>query len=335
MAERTVLITGGAGFIGSHLARLLAESGDRVVLFDRGQPGPEAEWLLRPLRDQLPLVVGDVRDADAIRSTCADERVTDIVHIGAIASTDYLLRRPREAFTVNLGGTFNVLEAMRELGLRRLVYFSSVGVLPPIQYEPIDAAHPLILGATGPGTGPYGAAKASSELFCFAYRQAYGLDFVVIRPSAVYGLGMRIPNFIKPMVENSVRGEPTRFDHGKEFGRDYTHVADLAQLAQRALDAPADTVRDRVFYGATGQPLVTAGRVAELVREVVPGANIEIGSGLSEEDRWKAQFRGLLDVAPARQQLGYAPRYPDLREGIVEYVESYRQFLADTSTPPR
>lgn len=329
MSGRTVLITGGTGFIGSHLARRLVEHGDRVVLFDRAPLGPEATWVLGPLAPELQVVEGSVEDEPAVRAACETHAVTDIVHTAAIVSFEALQRRPREALAVNVGGTLNLLETVRRLGLRRLVYFSTIGVLPRIQYEPIDAKHPIILGDDGPGSGFYGASKAAAEAFCFAYRAHFGLDFVIIRPSAVYGLGMRVPNFIKPMVENSVRGQPTRFGQGRDFARDYTHVADVAQLAQAALDARPEALAEYVFYAATGRPLVTAGRVAELVCEVIPGADVEIGPGLSEDDQRKVLFRGRLDVEPARRQLGYEPRYADLRAGVVEYVASYRQYLAD------
>ena len=87
----------------------------------------------------------------------------------------------------------------------------------------------------------------------------------MLRPSAVYGFGMRHPIFIKPMVENAVRGRATTFANGREFPRDYTHVGDVAQMTLRALDVPADRVRDRIFYAATGQPLRTAGELAEIL----------------------------------------------------------------------
>ncbi|MGH2377297.1 MAG: NAD-dependent epimerase/dehydratase family protein [Candidatus Limnocylindria bacterium] len=327
MSARTVLVTGGTGFIGSHVARALADSGDDVVLLDLRAPGPEAERIVGAAGGRVRFHQAGIDDRLAIRAACLEHGITDVVHMAAITNTSYLHDHPMEAFTVNLGGTINVLEVVRELALRRLVYFSTVGVLPAIQYEPIDARHPIVLGGEGSGAGFYGSAKAAGELFCFGYRDAFGLDFVAIRPSAVYGFGMQVPIFVKPIVENSVRGLPTRVENGRDFGRDYTHVTDLAQLTKRALDAPAEAVRDRVFYGATGGPLVTPGQVADIVRELIPGADIEIGGGLSDDDRWKSRFRGVIDIGPARAQLGYEPRFASIHEGIAEYIESYRSFV--------
>jgi nucleoside-diphosphate-sugar epimerase len=88
-------------------------------------------------------------------------------------------------------------------------------------------------------------------------------------------------------------------------------------------------VLDRVFYGATGQPLVTAGQVAELVKELVPGADIEIGSGLSEQDLVEIRYRGVLSIKNAQEQLGFQPRFADIRDGVADYIATYRRYLAD------
>jgi UDP-glucose 4-epimerase len=192
----------------------------------------------------------------------------------------------------------------------------------------------VILPDEGPGSGFYGASKVACEAFCFGHRQAFGTDFIVLRPSAVYGLSMRHPIFIKPMVENAVRGLKTCFANGREFPRDYTHVQDVAQLTLRAVDAPADAVRDRVFYAATGRALKTAGELAEIVRRAVPGAGIEIGPGLSETDKLEIRYRGVLSIDNARRQLGYEPRYGALEDGVAEYVAAFRRFLDEQKGTP-
>ncbi len=327
-----VLITGGSGFIGSYLARRLVEAGNRVITYDVRPPGPEAAWLLRPVAEQITHVPGAVDNWARLFQVFREHRPRKVVHLASIVNPVYLAREPLEAVRVNLGGTINVLEAVRFFDVARLVYFSSIGVLPTKQYEPIDAAHPVLLPSEGPGASFYGAAKVAGEAFCFAYHQSFGVDFITLRPSAVYGFGMQYPIYVKPMVENAVRGVPTRFDHGREFPRDYTHAQDVAQLAHRAIDVSTDQVRDRLFYAATGRPPVTAGEIAEIVREQVPGAVIEIAPGLTDDDRVEIRYRGVLDISNAREQLGYDPAYADVRKGIADYITLYRAFLADRET---
>jgi UDP-glucose 4-epimerase len=131
---------------------------------------------------------------------------------------------------------------------------------------------------------------------------------------------------MKQFVEPAVRGEPVRLASGGPLPRDYTHVRDIASLTAAVLNAPGDA--DRVFYAATGQPLVTAAQAAKLVTELVPGADIEIGDVLSADDQVELGFRGVLSIDNARRQLGWEPRYGSLRDGVAEYVATYRAFLA-------
>jgi nucleoside-diphosphate-sugar epimerase len=255
-----------------------------------------------------------------------------VVHAASDVDVAALYRNPYRAFQANLTGTVNVFEAARRTGVGRVVDFSSIGVLPANQYEPIDAAHPIILPRQGPGSGAYGVAKAAGELFGFAYQQASGLDVRIIRPSAVYGFGMQwhSANYMKEFVEPAVRGERVRVPSGGRLPRDYTHVLDVATLTVRVVDCDDDA--DRIFYAATGRPLTTAAQAARLVAELVPGSDIEVADAMSVEDEMEASFRGVISIENAKQQLGWTPRYTSLREGIGEYISSYRAFLAEVGT---
>src|SRR5439155_16778394 len=154
--------------------------------------------------------------------------------------------------------------------------FSSIGVLPRVMYQPIDGNHPILLADAGPGTDFYGSTKAAAETMLFAYNQALGLDFRTIRPSAVYGLGMnQYVGPIKAMVEGAVRGEPAHFEFGGAHPRAYTHARDIPGLGLAMHGDPDDA--DRIFYGSAGGPLVTTTEVAQLVREPVPGSDVELG----------------------------------------------------------
>ena len=324
---RTILITGGSGFIGSYIMRSLAERGDTVINFDSQPPRPEAAWWLKPVQESITFVQGGIDSWSSVSETVQRYHPESIIHLAAIGSPVVLKQRPDLALNVNIQGSFNILEAARVSNVKRVVYFSSIGVLPSVRYEPIDTNHPVLLATEGPGASFYGASKIAGEALCWAYHQSFGLDFIVLRPSAVYGFGMFLPIYIKPMVENSLRGLPTRFQYGREFPRDYTHVEDVAQLAIKALDVPAANVRDCVFYAATGQPLVTSGQAAEIVASLIPGADIEVGAGLSDDDLVEIRYRGILSIKNAQEQLDYQPRFAHLRDGIVNYIEMHKQYL--------
>ena len=324
--ERPVLVTGGTGFIGSYLVKALLESGRRVIAFDVRGYTPEGRSVLDGRADEIIVEEGSVDDWARVLHVVKEHRPVDVVHLATITNPVYLFTNPMPGVRVNFLGTVHVLEAARLFEIRRIVYFSSIGVLPAKQYEPIDAAHPIFLPREAVPTGVYGASKIAGEAFCFAYNQAFGTDFRTIRPSAVYGLGMQWPIFVKPMVEGAVRGETVTFESGGPFPRDYTHASDVASLAVALLDAPDDA--DRVFYGATGQPLVTAAEVARIVMELVPGSQIEIPDVLTEADRMELPYRGQLSIENARRQLGWEPRFTDVRDGLADYIQRYRAFLA-------
>jgi nucleoside-diphosphate-sugar epimerase len=324
--ERVTLVTGGTGFVGSFLAKQLIESGRRVVVYDIKDFAPEGRFVLGSLLDDVTVERGSIDDQARFSDVVRRHAPSEIVHMAMIIDPAFLARDRSTGFRVDVVGTQIVLEAMKLFDVERLVYFSSIGALAPKQYEPVDAAHPVILPAAGPGTGFYGAYKVAGETMCFAYNQAFGVDFATIRPSAVYGLGMNdFPGPIKAMVEGAVRGEKVRFETGGKHPRAYTHAIDVAGVTMAALERPDDA--DRIFYGSTGEPLDMTTRVAEIVNELIDGADVEIGEELSPAEIPVVALRAQLSIENARSQLGWEPRFASLEEGIAQYAEQYRAFL--------
>jgi len=327
MSQGPILITGGRGFIGGYLARRLHADGRDVVLVGRGPATREMDVVLEGLDNHEAFVQASVTSLEVMCEVMERRKPSAVVHLAANVEVVELAGDPYSAFAANAAGTVNVFEAARRTNVERIVYCSSIGVLPPPLYEPIDANHPLVLARRGPGAGSYGASKAAGELFAFAYSDAYGLPIYVVRPSAPYGFGMpaHSPNYMKNIVEPVVRGELVRLPTGGPLRRDYTHVEDVAALMAAALDAPEDA--DRIFFAATGEPLVTAADVVRIVERMVPGADIEIGGVLSAEDESEDSFRGRISIENARTQLGWAPQFTSLEDGIREYISRYDSFL--------
>jgi UDP-glucose 4-epimerase len=318
----TIMITGGAGFLGTYVTRMLAERGDRVVIFDAAGTAPELAALTAPFERNIVRVRGQILDLSSLLRCVQQYNVERIFHAAALYDPPYSLEDPAITFQVNVNGTINVLEAARFLGVKRVVQSSSIAVYAPRQYEPINETHPISLPSAGNPLGPYGASKAAAEIVGLTYYSTNGVDFVALRNSAIYGFGMRYPMYIKPMIENSLRKQPTRFASGGDMRRDYTHVKDIAQAVLKALDAPASALTQRVFNIGSGN-MHSATQVAETVRSLLPEADIEIAAGLSELEQSDMRARGTLDLTAARQQLKYEPGY-SLEAGIRDYIEMFR-----------
>jgi nucleoside-diphosphate-sugar epimerase len=326
LSERTLLL-GGSGFLGSYVARSLLDAGHEVSIYDASGPPAEASFVLGPYQSKVVRVIGSIEDRPHLERVMAGFDPDNVVHLAGVVDPLRLISQPWLALEVNVAGTVNALEASRTAGVSLFVYISSIGVLPGVRYEPIDGDHPVILAGAGPATGPYGAAKLAGEAFCLAYQDQYDLQTRIVRPSAVYGFGMRphSANYIKNILEPAIRGESVRLPSGGPLTRDYTHVADIADLVVALIARPA--IADRVFFGATGEPLVSAAEVAEMVRRLVPDSAISIGMSLSEEDEVESGFRGRLSIENAREQLGWTPSYPQVADGLAEYARQYSEFI--------
>jgi nucleoside-diphosphate-sugar epimerase len=331
----TVLVTGGSGFIGSHLIEQLIERGDRVVNYDvRPHSGPLA-WYMRNYLDRISFVEGDLQSWPELMAAVRKHRVNKIAHIAASIDVTKLYATPKLAFDIMVSGTVNVLEVARIFEIERVVFCSSIGVLATKQYEPIDCHHPTVRASEGTASASYGAGKLAGEAFCWAYRDAYNLDFVIVRPSAAYGFLTRNEIYLNELLEGALRGETVRLTHGGKHPRDYSHVDDIAGIIVAALDVSSDRLTHRCFYAASGcAPLVTAAEVASIVREIVPAADVYIDDYMNEYDLMDLRLRGVLDVKPVTEQLGYRHRYRDIRDGLIQHARIYSEYLRSLGKEP-
>lgn len=319
----TTLITGGSGFLGSYIIPELLARGEEVVNGDLRDISGEQAWLLGEAREKVRFVPFDVTDMASMVEALVAVRPDRVIHTAGLMVGEH-----RRILSVNLTGTLNLLEACRIAGVKKFVFFSSVGVLPPAQYEPLDVRHPVLLPDQAPFNSFYSASKLAGELTCWAYKERFGMDFAVIRPCTVYGFGEG-PNLgIRPMIENALAGRPTRIASGESLARSYTHAADVAAVTVLATLQPAEAVKDHIFFGGTDGPMQTLGEIAGIIRNIIPGADIEVGSELTDSQRREGIYRKRVNIDNAREQLGYDPRYRDMADGLAATVEKYRGWNA-------
>jgi UDP-glucose 4-epimerase len=298
---RSVLVTGGAGFIGSALVRLLVERGDDVRVYDNLSTG-SAELLEGTGAE---LVRGDVRDAESLRQAAEGRQV--VFHLAAGTGVLPSIEDPLADFELNAGGTLAALWAARQAGAGRFVFSSSnaplgAGAYPASEEKPVA---PL---------SPYGAGKAAGEAYCSAFHGAYGLDAVAVRFSNAYGprsahKGNVIPLFLRRLLEGR---ELVVYGDGEQT-RDFVYVEDLADGLVRASEA--EGIGGEIFQLASGVE-TSLNTLVSLLAEVT-GREPQVRR---EPPRAGEILRNYSLVDKARDRLGYAPAV-ELREGLRRTYE--------------
>ena len=303
-----ILVTGGMGFIGSHIVRALMNQNKEVLVYDL--IAEEKLPLVRSLRfsgtEEPNLVQGDLCDLNQVKTTIRENSVDTVIHAAAMSFIPDVLKNPYGAFKVNFEGTLNILEAARESSLERIVHISTSSVYGEIQYAPVDEKHPLNPKEV------YGGSKLVAEKAVEAYTRSYGLKTTIIRPTNVYGPGDLYDRAVKLFIENALAGKPLSLQGGGLQRRDFTYVEDTVRGIMATLDN--DLAVGEAFNISYGEDY-SIKELAEIIRELIPGTEVQVTPGRDIEIQ-----RRLLDISKAQRILGYKPIF-DLRSGVKEYIK--------------
>jgi UDP-glucuronate 4-epimerase len=313
----TVLVTGAAGFIGSHCCRFLLESGWRVVgmdNFDPFYPRSIKESALEELsrRPGFRFVEGDIRKGSEIDSVMGG--IACVLHFAARAGARPSIEQPDLYASVNINGTVGVLEACRRAGVTKVIFASSSSVYgntTPVPFREDAAA--------GDPVSPYAATKRAGELFCRVYSELHGFRIAAVRLFTVYGPRQRPDLAIHRFTRRLFEGRPVEQFGDGSMERDHTHIEDILGGLGGALtwvtDGPAAF---EVFNLGESQPvrldrliglIAAALGVTPLIQRLpVPPADVH---------------RTWADISRARQVLGYAPRI-DIEDGIRDFVQWFK-----------
>jgi len=330
---KTILITGGCGFIGTNLVKYLSNKGYRVRILDNlstpsrkflNQESPVTSPLpsqaVNPELSSTDLVVGDIRDCQAVKR--AIEGVDAVVHLAAHTSVVESLEKPKEDWDINVNGTLNLLEACRCSGVDRFICASSNAVVgeqdPPIDETKIP--RPL---------SPYGASKLACEALCSTYYHSFGLKTVSLRFSNCYGpYAEHKPSVIAKFIDWARKGEPLVIYGDGNQTRDFVHVDDicqaihlsliiaqppkLSQQTQQTLSTQETPPWGEVFQIASGVE-TSINQLAELIK-----AMTDSQLSIVHKPKRKGEIeRNYSDITKARRLLGFEPRIK-LREGLRE-----------------
>ena len=313
-----MLVTGGAGFIGSHLVRGLLERGDRVRVLDNFSTGNRANLA----GVDIEVVEGELRSYERVHNAVRGAEV--VFHLGAMGSVPRSVQDPLTSTAVNVEGTLNVLLAARDEGVRRVVFSSSTSVygstreLPTLESTPPD---PI---------SPYGVGKLAAERYCISFSRVYhSFESVVLRYFNVFGprqspfsqYAAAVPLFVTAIAA----GEPVTIFGDGEQSRDFTFVSNVVDATVRAADAPGAS--GRMFNVASAAP-ASVNHVADLIGGILerPVERRHLPPRAGDiRDSWA-------DISAARKVLGWEPSV-SLEEGLRLTVKSLEMADGDRRGP--
>lgn len=319
---KRVLVTGGAGFIGSFLSEALVRAGAEVVVYtrysSRGLGGTVSD-MDAALRARMRFIMGDLKDPAGVMAAAADCDV--IFHLAAHIGIPYSYVHPVDVVQTNVMGTTNVLEAARASGASKVVLFSTSEVYGTAQYSPIDEDHPL------QGQSPYSASKIAADQLGLSYHRAFGTPVAICRPFNTYGPRQPARAIIPTIIGQALRGDEVRLG-SLHPTRDMLFVEDTVAGALRIAEA-GETVGEVVQLG-TGKEI----SIGDLVREICSllGKSPRIIANESDRTRpEKSEVNRLIaSTARAEALLGWRPDVA-LTEGLArtaEWIEANIDTLA-------
>jgi len=305
------LITGGAGFIGSHLADRLIKDDLEVTVLDNLFSGQEENLCLHMKREGLGFIRGDVRDASLVKGLVKDADI--IFHDAAVVSVPLTIKEPVLAHDVNVNGTLNILTACLNSNVKRFVHTSSCAIYGnselSLQHEGLPPS-PI---------SPYAATKVSAEGYCKVFHETYGLQTVSLRLFNVYGPRQKPGEYsgvLPKFIDRLSRNEPPVIYGDGEQTRDFTYVEDVVEAHMLALNSKSAV--GEVFNVATGH----ATKINELVKMLADVMDVAPLTPIYAESRPGDIRHSCGDIAKARRVLGWMPRF-SLEEGLRNLFEWY------------
>ena len=297
-----ILITGGAGFLGTYLVEHWAKLGHKVsVLNTKSKRSSE---FVRSFASSVEIIWGNVEDYDTVESSVQGKDL--VIHLAAKVNVDQSVVSPRDYFKTNLDGTINILEAVRSHGAK-LIYESSREVYGDIANSSVQESAEL------KPKSPYALSKASADRICYGYHTSYGLDIIIVRSCNVYGLkqrGGRMGALIPRLVDQALRGgELTIYGTGSQK-REYIHVKDLV----RAHDL---IVKNGDFKGAT---LNVGTNQYYSVNEIAEHIQNKLGSRITHVKSRQGEIPGFVLDSSRVKAMGFKPEIL-FWDGLDEYIE--------------
>jgi NAD dependent epimerase/dehydratase len=305
-----VLITGATGFIGSHLAELCIERGFDVVAFDRYNSNNDWGWLEQSqYKNDFQVILGDIRDYDSVSKAMVE--CGTVFHLAALIGIPYSYISPLAYIRTNIEGTYNVLEAAKNLNLEQVLITSTSETYGTAQYVPIDEKHPLV------GQSPYSASKIAADQLAISYYKSFEMPVKLVRPFNTYGPRQSARAIIPTIISQILNGK-SEIELGSLIPtRDLTFVKDTCAGFEEIYKSEA------LFGEVTNIGVKTEISIGELAKLIANTMNIQLKIKSSEERirPVKSEVERLFcDNTKLLKHTSWKPNYT-LRQGIGEVIE--------------
>lgn len=315
---KTVLVTGGAGFIGSHLCRRLLEEGFRVIcldnfdsFYDPNIKIKNIEGLTEAYLGRFELITGDIRNPEHLREVFQKNKVNLVIHLAARAGVRPSLEQPLLYQDVNIRGTVTLLEVCKKFGIKEFIFASSSSVYGENQRVPFSEEDLDIQPIS-----PYGATKRAGELLCYSYHHLYGMNIACLRIFTAYGPRQRPEMAIHKFTRVIDLGEVIPIYGDGSSRRDYTYIDDLIE----GIMATISHHKGFEIYNL-GESQTTS--LLELVRLIEEAFGKKANIEMLESQPGDVSVT-YANITKARQMLGYQPKIK-IEEGIKRFVEWYKE----------
>jgi len=309
-----VLITGATGFIGSHLAELCTKEGFEVIAFDRYNPNNDRGWLEESeYKNDIEVILGDVRDYDSISK--AMKGCDAVFHLAALIGIPYSYVSPLAYIRTNIEGTYNILEAAKNLETNQIIVTSTSETYGTAQYIPIDEKHPIV------GQSPYSASKIAADQLAISYYRSFDLPVKIVRPFNTYGPRQSARAIIPTVIAQCLSGAREIKLGNLTPTRDLTFVKDTCRGFLEIFKA------DDLFGEATNIGMNAEISIRDLVRLMIEIMGVEVSIATdsnrirpekSEVDRLYCSHEKLI------KHTNWRPEY-NLKKGLTETIEWFRK----------
>lgn len=317
--DKKILLTGGAGFIGTKLCELLSTENEILLYDNLNRNSIKNTRLLE--KDNIRLVEGDILDSEHIKNVVKEFEPNIVIHLAAVAGIDTVIKNPVKTMQVNMIGTYNVLEAIKNIKLDRFIDFSTSEVFGSYAYK-VDEKHTTNLAPVGEARWTYSVSKLAGEHLAHSYYKEFGIPVVTVRPFNIYGPGQVGEGAIHQFVKRAINNEQIQIHGDGDQIRSWCYVEDFVQGILLCLEK--EEAIGNSFNIGNPRGTVTISMLAKLIKDIAKSDSEIV---YVKKEYVDVELR-IPSIEKANELLGYYPKY-DLEAGLESTIKWYRGELND------